>query len=83
MPKNLIDFKKRGFSVPIEKWMQNQLREDITLHLIDKPIFGGDHIQQNILREQVLDFFDNKKVNAWGLWHMYVWQKWAVQNNLI
>ena len=83
VPKSLIDFKKRGFSVPIEKWMHNQLRDDIIHHLIDKPIFGANLIEQDVFREQVLGFFDNKKVNAWGLWHMYVWQKWAVQNNLI
>lgn len=92
IPKELIDFKKRGFSVPIERWMRNQLRNEITKHLIDMPIYGASIIQQDILREQVRGFFDNKKVhgfmgkkkvNAWGIWHMYVWQKWAVQNNLL
>jgi asparagine synthase (glutamine-hydrolysing) len=83
IPKQLIDEKKRGFSVPIEKWMRQQLQAEIKEHLLHKPIFGADLLQQNVFREQVIDFFDNKKVNAWGIWHMYVWQKWALQNNLI
>lgn len=92
IPKQLIDVKKRGFSVPIERWMRNQLRSEITKHLIDMPIYGASKMQQEILREQVHGFFDNRKVhgfmgkknvNAWGIWHMYVWQKWAVQNNLL
>lgn len=83
IPKNLIDVKKRGFSVPIEKWMRHQLRNDITEYLLNKPIFGAELLQQEVLRNQVIGFFEHKKVNAWGIWHMYVWQKWAVQNNLI
>jgi asparagine synthase (glutamine-hydrolysing) len=83
IPKNLIDVKKRGFSVPIEKWMRHQLRNDITEYLLNKPIFGAELLQQEVLRDQVIGFFEHKKVNAWGIWHMYVWQKWAVQNNLI
>lgn len=81
--KNTIEMKKRGFNVPIEKWMHHQLKHDIIEHLIDRPIFGAKQMQQDVLRKQVLDFFNHKKVNAWGIWHMYAWQKWAKANNLI
>lgn len=83
IPQNIIETKKRGFSVPIEKWMHNQLKQDIMDHLIEIPIYGARHMQQEALRKQVLDFFNYKKGNAWGIWHMYAWQKWAKANNLI
>ncbi|MGI9192862.1 MAG: asparagine synthase (glutamine-hydrolyzing) [Chitinophagaceae bacterium] len=83
VPKSIIQTKKRGFSVPIEQWMHHQLKNDIIDYLIDRPIYGAKHMQHEALRKQVLDFFNHKKGNAWGIWHMYAWQKWAKANDLI
>lgn len=83
IPKSIIDLKKRGFSVPIDKWMRHQLKNDIKHYLLETPIYGKEHLNEKELRSVVIDFFNHKNNDCWGVWQMYVWQKWAVQNKLI
>lgn len=80
---NLINQKKKGFTVPISSWLKNELKDDFINTVLKKSLFGNEFIDETYLNNLVNDFFeDNNYVNPWGLWHLYAWQKWAINNEL-
>ena len=77
VPMKLINKKKMGFSVPLFDWLHNDLKADVELFVYDKPFYGEAIINVPVLQSYVKDFFSGKHNNAWGVWHIYAWQKWA------
>jgi len=77
IPKNVTMQKKKGFSVPIVLWLRNQLKPDLIKTVLDSELYGNEHFDQAILKEFVHSFLEGKHNNGWGVWHIYVWQKWA------
>lgn len=79
-----VNKEKKGFSVPIEKWLRKELKDDFLKTVINTPFYGNEYLNTNFLHTLVSDFFQKKrKVNPWGLWHLYAWQKWAINNELV
>jgi asparagine synthase (glutamine-hydrolysing) len=77
-----IDNKKRGFTIPVRKWLRNELRKDFQAHLLDIPLFGEQYWNKQELEKRIEDFIKNDKGNEWGLWILYAMQKWASQYRL-
>jgi asparagine synthase (glutamine-hydrolysing) len=81
--KEITELPKKGFSVPIKKWLKNELKEDFIKTVLEKPFYGEEFIDKKILHSLISDFYNgNKNINPWGIWHLYAWQKWAQNNNL-
>lgn len=81
--ENLVNKKKQGFSVPIEIWLRNELKDDFIRTVMEESFFGKEYVSEKCLRQMVNDFYNDKKsVNPWGLWHLYSWQKWALNYKL-
>lgn len=83
IPEKLLMKKKKGFSVPLEKWFRNELKQDLTVVVIQRDLYGSILFDQNVLKQYVVDFLENKHNNAWGVWHIYAWQKFALKEGLI
>ncbi|MEO8234800.1 MAG: asparagine synthase (glutamine-hydrolyzing) [Flavobacterium sp.] len=81
--KEITSLPKKGFSIPIKKWLKNELKDDFIKTVIEKPFFGKEYINESILLKNIHDFYDQEDVNASTIWHLYAWQKWAINNNLI
>lgn len=76
VPGSLINQKKMGFTVPLNDWLHEHLKADVMQVVCNTPFYGEDIMDVSALREFVQDFFQNKHHNAWGVWHIYAWQKW-------
>ncbi|GAA3784284.1 asparagine synthase (glutamine-hydrolyzing) [Corallibacter vietnamensis] len=76
VPEHFINQKKMGFSVPLNHWLHNQLKTDVIKTVFHTNFYGDTIINVAALRDYVQDFYDNKHDNAWGVWHIYAWQKW-------
>ncbi|MDT0557347.1 asparagine synthase (glutamine-hydrolyzing) [Ichthyenterobacterium sp. W332] len=77
VPENLVTKQKKGFAVPLHKWLQNDLKNDV-LDIVNKTKFYGDDVfNAQYLRQYVKDYYNAKHNNFWGVWHIYAWQKWA------
>lgn len=76
-PKELIETKKKGFSIPIEDWLKNELRTDVEEFVFNKPFYGEEIINVEAIRNYVTNFYQGKFNSGWGIWHIYAWQKWA------
>jgi asparagine synthase (glutamine-hydrolysing) len=84
IPIEMVEKEKKGFTVPIKDWLKNDLKEDFIKTVINTPFYGKDYIDITVLHILVQDFYKNtQKVDPWGLWHLYAWQKWAIQNKLV
>ena len=66
--------------MPIDKWLRKELKKDVMEHIFNKPFYGRDNLNVVKIKKLVSDFYENKHNNAWGVWHVYAWQKWAYKN---
>ena len=76
LPKATVKFPKKGFDVPVDRWLRNDLRGDLERltdrQLIDRQgLFDYDFIQ-TMLQEH----FTGKENHKNKLWNLYVFQKW-------
>lgn len=84
IPIEKVNKTKKGFSIPIGQWLKHELKDDFITTVINRPFYGESHLNSLHLKQLVEDFYEEKnKVNPWGLWHLYAWQKWAIHNELI
>lgn len=77
VPKELLDRPKRGFSVPLRKWLRTVLKDEIARYanetaLKRQDIFSPDAVRELILKQEKSD----KIIYSSILWSFYVFQKW-------
>lgn len=77
-PKNLIEKKKKGFSVPIDYWLKHQLKSDVESVVFETEFYGRDLVNVADVKQYVSDYYEGKHHESWGVWHIYAWQKWAL-----
>ncbi|MBJ6367904.1 asparagine synthase (glutamine-hydrolyzing) [Snuella sedimenti] len=82
-PDTLITSGKKGFAVPMDHWLRNQLREDVETLIFDMPFYASELMDVEAVRGYVRRFYDRQHGSAWGVWHVYAWQKWAVSEGVI
>lgn len=83
IPKELMDRPKQGFGVPAERWMRNELKEEL-LSYVDKNYLDRQKIFKiNETRQFVYDFIENGnrgghsgKNHAKFVWSYFMFQKW-------
>lgn len=84
IPKHIVNTEKKGFSVPMASWLRHELKSDFEETLLQKPLYGAKYVNIEYLKEMVLLFLEgDDSIDFWGLWHVYAWQKWALNNDLI
>ncbi len=82
-PESIIYKKKKGFTVPLEQWLKQELKDDVKHVIFDKPFYGASIVHVKAIKNYVNDFYNKKHDSAWGVWHIYAWQKWAISQELI
>ncbi|WP_425077097.1 asparagine synthase (glutamine-hydrolyzing) [Psychroserpens sp. S379A] len=80
IPKALINKKKMGFMVPLDDWLNNQLKDDVMHHVFEIPFYGAEFLDSERLKASILDYYNEGRFSAWGVWHIYAWQKWAAKH---
>ncbi len=82
-PKSIVQNKKKGFSVPINDWLRNELKPDLTNLVLNSPIYGEEYMNVNAIKNHVKAFIHGEHHSGWGVWIIYAWQKWAFKNNFL
>jgi len=68
---------KRGFTVPMAKWLQGPLRSVFEEHLLQRDELLGYPIDRAVLRQK-FNAFQHQPVDAWGYWMLLslaLWEK--------
>jgi asparagine synthase (glutamine-hydrolysing) len=80
--EELVSKDKKGFAVPIEDWLLNELKTDLKKVIFETPFYGEGIIDVEEVKLYITDYLENKHSESWGVWHIYAWQKWALTEKL-
>ncbi|MBN2280398.1 MAG: asparagine synthase (glutamine-hydrolyzing) [Candidatus Marinimicrobia bacterium] len=76
LPEEIISRPKKGFGIPVAKWIKQELRKEF-FHTFNKKkmlrqnIYNYEFVNQ-LLHQHLLGKRDNRKL----LWTLYIFQKW-------
>lgn len=82
LPKEVFQRKKKGFELPLWKWLNTELREEINTKWLSKTFI----IEQNIFNYPEVEklkaklFSNNPGDSAARVWALIVFQNWYLQN---
>lgn len=80
LPDKTTHFSKRGFSVPIDYWFKNDLKEEMS-QLISKDLIEQQGIfNYTYLQELFNNHIQGKENNKAQLWNIFVFQKWYIEH---
>jgi asparagine synthase (glutamine-hydrolysing) len=76
IPKNLINATKRGFGVPIGRWLKNELKEELLISLNEAWIEEQGIFNYSYIKRILDEHFSLARDRSNELWTLYVFQKW-------
>ena len=71
-----VDNVKRGFSVPLSKWISGCLKNEFTVVLSDKALLDNYGFSQREVMQCLMDHTQGVKDNKWPLFTIYSLLKW-------
>jgi asparagine synthase (glutamine-hydrolysing) len=75
IPKNLMERPKKGFSIPLEKWLRKDLKEFVYNQLYNSNIHNLLDIKQ--INQTVDNFYNGKKGYTRKIWILLSLKLWA------
>lgn len=76
LPEETLNFSKRGFGLPVDHWMKNELKEEL-LQLCDKTFIEKQGLFNYEYIKKLIDCHMSGKENLKNkLWNLFVFQKW-------
>jgi asparagine synthase (glutamine-hydrolysing) len=79
-PRGFLDRPKRGFSVPLERWFQNDLRSIVTERVLHGPLTSLGLLQPSGLHGLVHEHFEGQANHAALVWALLVLATWMAQS---
>lgn len=67
---------KRGFGIPISRWLRNELREDLLSELSSEAVEEQGIFNSHYVNQLVAEHLLRKADHGPRLWSLYVFQKW-------
>ncbi len=77
LPKNVIYRKKKGFGVPLTKWLKEDLRDYMLKTLSQKEIDKFGLINYQMVEKLIQGHIKNKRDNRKILWNLIIFQNWC------
>ncbi len=73
LPRELYDRPKKGFSIPIANWCQNELKDNITSSLTNHQSSIFNFINYNFVNSLISNFYnENIEYLAGRIWNLYI-----------
>ena len=83
LPEKYLNFPKKGFEVPLDKWLLNELKYLVEKSSSNKVIESLGIKNKKIIENWKNDFFGGKSDNSWKLWTLISYARWAELNKFI
>ena len=80
--KKISNAKKKGFTVPIAKWIKNNLRSEILDTLSESNIDKLNFINYEYVKNLIDDHISEKHNNYKKIWTLFVLVKWINKNEI-
>ncbi|MDQ3846051.1 MAG: asparagine synthase C-terminal domain-containing protein, partial [Bacteroidota bacterium] len=76
IPQQLMERPKMGFSIPVESWLGNELKELVLEFLSDSEIKEHGLFNVNEVHGLIDDFFKGHTEKYLKIWHLLMFQMW-------
>lgn len=76
LPNDILYRKKKGFGIPLTKWIKDDLKKEIIGMLNYDKIKREGIFNPESVSEILNQHFNNKKDNRKQIWSLYVFEKW-------
>ena len=80
LPKETLEFSKRGFGVPVDHWFRNELKEELSSLLNDEFIKKQGIFNYEYVAKLLEEHISGKENHKGMLWNLFVFQKWYLNN---
>ena len=77
LPKNIVYRKKKGFGVPLTKWLKNDLKDYMLEVLSKQEIVKTNLFNYDFVNKLIKEHLNNKKDNRKILWNLIIFQNWS------
>lgn len=77
VPSNMIPVVKRGFGIPLGKWMRGPLKQRVEETLFDGELFPVGAFDKVEVNNYWYEHLSGKADHKWGLWNLLALQWWA------
>lgn len=79
VPAEIVTAKKKGFSIPVANWFQNELKEDLLATLNPELLKEQGLLNPEYVQKIVDDHLQNRRNYGGLLWALYVFEKWYLR----
>ncbi len=76
LPHDVLYRKKKGFGIPLAKWIKHDLRAEMEETFDPKKIDHDGIFQSEMIQRMLQEHLRGKKDNRKPLWALYVFEKW-------
>jgi len=76
IPKEMMDRKKMGFGIPVEKWLSNELKGLVKEYLAEKALNDHKLFKTESIQKLTLSFFNGRTDLYLKIWHLLMFQMW-------
>jgi asparagine synthase (glutamine-hydrolysing) len=76
LPREVVYRSKQGFTMPLDRWMTNELRPEISLALGPEGLQRRGLIRLPAIRRLCSEHFSGRKNHATRLWTLLVLERW-------
>jgi len=76
IPKEMMDRKKMGFGIPVEKWLSNELKGLVKEYLSEKALNDHKLFKAESIHQLTLSFFNGRTDLYLKIWHLLMFQMW-------
>lgn len=80
VPRQLLDRKKRGFAVPMNRWLRYELRDWAEDMLSLARLSRHGYLDKITVRREWAAHLNGTKENHYGLWAVLMFQQWLAEN---
>ena len=82
IPEEVFNQPKKGFAIPIGRWIREELKSDIQEHLNDDFLNSVPNLDVNKFKKQLEIHFSGKSDYAFNIWKLFLLAKWCKEFNL-
>ncbi|HJS24217.1 MAG TPA: asparagine synthase-related protein, partial [Pyrinomonadaceae bacterium] len=83
LPRDFLARPKMGFTLPFEKWLQQNLRREVSSVLEDAHTLAGPALNPEAVTKIWRDFLQKPRAVGWSRpWSLYVLAKWCEINGV-
>lgn len=77
VPRELIERPKQGFSIPVQKWLMNSLKDHLLAIKTDQDFFAAFHLKSKEVVRMIDHFIGQRAyINPHFIWFLYTLHQW-------